>query len=79
MNYNDFEELLKNAKLTKKEFAELVKMNSGSVTNWKNANKVPHWVSVLLNYHISIKDNQELINLIREHKAISQKIDNKVS
>jgi len=79
MNYNDFEELLKKAKLTKKEFAELVKMNSGSVTNWKNTNKVPHWVSVLLNYHISNKENEELITLIREHKSISKKIEHKIS
>ena len=51
MQYDTFEAMLGVANLSKKEFAELVKMNYTSVTNWKQSDNVPEWVeSWLINY-----------------------------
>ncbi|WP_346746252.1 hypothetical protein [uncultured Campylobacter sp.] len=51
MQYDTFEAMLGAVGLSKKEFAELVKMNYTSVTNWKQSDNVPEWVeSWLINY-----------------------------
>ena len=51
MQYDAFEAMLGVVNLYKKEFAELVKMNYTSVTNWKQSDNVPEWVeSWLINY-----------------------------
>ncbi len=51
MQYDTFEAMLGAVSLSKKEFAELVKMNYTSVTNWKQSDNVPEWVeSWLINY-----------------------------
>ena len=51
MQYDAFEAMLGAVNLSKKEFAELVKMNYTSVTNWKQSDNVPEWVeSWLENY-----------------------------
>jgi len=85
MEYTKFEELLREAKLTKKQFAELVGMNNGSVSNWKKNDNVPIWVSSWLKFYIEAKrcididDNikidkkeyQELIQLKQIIKSIA--------
>ncbi len=55
MEYEEFEELLKDAKLTKKEFAELVGMHTGSISNWKKLKNIPIWVRSWLNFYIEAK------------------------
>jgi DNA-binding transcriptional regulator YiaG len=61
MNNEKFEELLKKAQLSKKEFAELVKMNYTSVTNWSQKDKkVPYWIKEFLALYI---ENRELKSL----------------
>ncbi len=56
MTTKEFEELLKQAKLTKKEFAELVKMHYTSVTNWKQDKKnIPAWVGEYLKMYIELQ------------------------
>ena len=56
MQYDNFEALLQEVGISKKEFAELVKMNYTSVTNWKQSNNVPEWVeSWLINYDKACK------------------------
>lgn len=56
MEYEQFEEFLKQINLKKGEFAELVSMNSNSVSNWRQAGKVPHWVKSWLENYIKAKD-----------------------
>ena len=49
MDYETFRSHLGRARLTNKEFAELVKLNSKSITNYKKAGDVPvHWAIVAM-------------------------------
>lgn len=49
MDYREFRRQLGKAGLTNKAFAELVKINSNSVTNYKKDGEVPsHWAIVAL-------------------------------
>ena len=49
MIYTEFRRQLGKAGLTNKEFAELVKINSNSITNYKRNGEVPtHWAIVAL-------------------------------
>lgn len=51
MDKKAFNELLKRANLSKKEFAELVGVLPSSVNNWGGSQNVPYWVeSWLINY-----------------------------
>lgn len=64
MNYEEFEELLNKAKLTKKEFSELVDMNYVSITNW-NKSKIPFWVESWLQNYIKAKVSDDIIDAVR--------------
>lgn len=66
MDNQTFEELLKDAGLTKKEFAQLVDMNSNSVTNWNKSDKVPQWVNSWLKLYIENKECKELKQILKE-------------
>ena len=44
MDKKEFNNLLKRAKLSKKEFAELVGVLPSSVNNWGGSQNVPYWV-----------------------------------
>lgn len=48
MKNEDFEKLLKQSKMNKKEFANMVEMNYTSVTNWASNDNVPNWVRTWL-------------------------------
>ena len=49
MDYNTFRIHLRRANLSNKEFAELVKLNAKSISNYKQTNEVPvHWAIVAL-------------------------------
>ncbi len=52
MNKNEFDNALKKAKLSKKEFAEILGIDKQAVYNWGNGSQgVPYWVpSWLDNY-----------------------------
>ena len=51
MDKKEFNNLLKRAKLSKKEFAELVGVLPSSGNNWGGSQNVPYWVkSWLINY-----------------------------
>jgi len=66
MNNQLFEELLKEAKLSKKEFSKLVEMNYNSVTNWNKSDKIPQWVKSWLNLYLENKDLIRLKQTIKE-------------
>ncbi|MGJ0493296.1 helix-turn-helix domain-containing protein [Aliarcobacter cryaerophilus] len=65
MNYEIFEELLKEANLTKKEFAELVDMNYTSVTNWNKSEKIPSWVKSWLENYKKAKVSDKVIDAVK--------------
>jgi len=51
MTKEEFNKLLKEAQLTKKEFAEIIDMKYTSVNNWGSSQNFPRWVeSWLENY-----------------------------
>lgn len=66
MNNQAFEELLKSAGLSKKDFAALVEMNYNSVTNWNKSDKIPQWVDSWLNLYIENKECRELKQVIKD-------------
>lgn len=70
MDYTEFKRQLGKAGLSAKEFAELVKMNPNSVTNYKKAGLVPaHWAIVaalmgeLAENKLNFKDILEKIDI----------------
>ena len=86
MTNKEFENLLKKADLSKKGFADLVKMNANSVTNWNQAEQVPEWVRSWLEMYIEIEtnnkqqyNNEDLIEFLVTGKIkkleISKKVD----
>ena len=72
MNYEKFEELLNRAKLTKKEFAELVDMNYVSITNW-NKSKIPFWVESWLQNYIKAKISDDIIKAVKPFVTVENK------
>ncbi len=66
MNNQLFEELLKEGKLSKKDFAGLVKMNYNSIVNWNKLDKIPQWVETWLNLYIENRDLKKLKQIIQE-------------
>lgn len=67
MDNQTFEELLKKAKLNKKEFASLVEMNYTSVTNWSSNNNVPKWVRSWLENYIKAKDIENVAEAMKPY------------
>jgi len=67
MNYEIFETLLKQAKINKKEFANLVEMNYTSITNWKNTDNIPKWVKSWLENYIKAKDIDKMAETMRPY------------
>ena len=65
MNYELFEELLEQAKLSKKEFAKLVDMNYNSITNWNRNENIPSWVKSWLENYIKAKVSDEVIEAVK--------------
>ncbi len=64
MENEQFEELLKQAQINKKKFAELVEMNYTSVTNWSSNNNVPKWVKSWLENYIKARDLDKVAEAI---------------
>ena len=66
MNNKAFEELLKSAALSKKDFSALVEMNYNSVTNWNKSDKIPQWVNSWLTLYIENSECKKLKALLKE-------------
>jgi len=66
MNNQEFEELLKTAKLSKKDFSQLVEMNYNSVTNWNKSDKIPQWVESWLNLYIENQEYKKFKELLKD-------------
>lgn len=66
MDINEFDRLLEEAKISKKEFSLLVDMNYNSIINW-NKNKIPSWVKSWLENYIKAKKFDELVEIIQPY------------
>ncbi len=72
MTNEEFETMLQPTGLTKKEFAQLVKMSYGSVVNWGRSHQsVPDWVESWLELYIENKKFEKLKKIIKESGACS--------
>ena len=71
MKNEDFEKLLKYAKLTHKEFAKINDLHKGSVSNWKKK-EVPGWVRPWLQNYIKAQAFDELIENINKIKEFNK-------
>jgi DNA-binding transcriptional regulator YiaG len=72
MTNEEFEIILKQADLTKKEFAKLVEMSYGSVVNWgRMAQSIPNWVESWLELYIQNKKYENLKQAIKDSGACS--------
>ena len=61
MTNEEFEKILKEIELTKKEFARLVDVSYGGVVNWGRATQsIPNWVESWLELY---KENRKFENL----------------
>lgn len=65
MNSEEFENLLKEAGLSKKRFSEIVGLNYNSVVNW-NQNGFPSWVRTWLENYIKAKLFEAMAEKVRE-------------
>jgi transcriptional regulator with XRE-family HTH domain len=74
MEYTEFEKLLREAKLSKKKFAELVGMNNGSVSNWKKNDNVPIWVNSWLKFYIEAEKCVDIGDDIKINKTEYQEL-----
>ncbi len=70
MDNKTFEGLLKEAGLTKKEFAKLVNMSYGGVVNWgREKQSLPNWVDSWLELYIANRKFENLKRSIKESGA----------
>ncbi len=70
MNKNKFNELLKKADLTKKEFSVILGTTAGTVTNWGTSDReIPYWVESWLTLYIEKQKFEKLKKAIKESGA----------
>jgi predicted transcriptional regulator len=61
MNKETFDKTLKDIGLTRKEFAEIVNITYGAVSNWNDSKKpVPGWVESWLENYKAKKDFEKI-------------------
>lgn len=74
MNRDQFNKLLEDANLSKKEFCEITDLKYPTVNNWGTSSiSVPKWVKSWLDNYIKAQLSEEIIN------AIKPFIDNKIN
>ncbi len=66
MNNEEFEQMLKNAELSKKELSELVELPYQTLMNWKRNNKAPSWVKSWLENYKKAKKYEKIRELIKD-------------
>lgn len=74
MKENSIKSLLKQAGLTKKEFAELVGLSYQTVNNWGSSKNIPHWVESWLKLYIKAKKLDELKEVVNKSGLCDDKI-----
>ena len=67
MTKENFDILLKEANLSKKEFAGIVGTSAGTVSNWGSPSReIPYWVESWLTLYIENQKCKKLKSAIRE-------------
>ena len=68
MNTYEFKEMLKEASLSKKDFAEKSKVSYGTIGNWNDTDRpVPVWVQSWLENYIKAKDMDKVVEAVKPH------------
>ncbi|AJK46617.1 hypothetical protein Bpla01_28880 [Burkholderia plantarii] len=73
MTYFEFRDQLKRARLTAREFANLVKMNENSITNYSQKGVVPSHLAVIVLLMGEMAEHQVEFRDIIEQMEIEQK------
>lgn len=66
MDNEKLKEKLKNAGLSKKEFAKLVGLQYQTVINWGSSKNIPHWVDSWLDLYIEAQKSTNVKKVIKE-------------
>lgn len=66
MDRNEFNSLLKQANLTKKQLAEIIGMQYSSVNNWGSSQEFPKWVESWLQNYIKAQTYEEVKDKLYE-------------
>ena len=66
MQLSEFKELLKKAKMNKKDFSALSKVSYGTINSWgvEGRAEVPDWVSVFLINYIKVKKLEKIKDIL---------------
>lgn len=65
MEKEEFNSLLEKAQLTKKEFAEILGINQGSLNNWGSSQNIPYWVKSWLENYNKAKFADNIIEAVK--------------
>ncbi len=66
MEQRELKILLSQAKLSKKEFAQMVGISQQSVNNWGSNKNIPYWVKSYLQNYIKLRQYEEIKDKIQE-------------
>lgn len=67
MDKHAFNDLLKSAGLSKKEFAEILGTTGGTISNWGNEGRdIPYWVESWLHLYIENQQCKKIKEAIQE-------------
>lgn len=72
MTYEEFDKVLKEFRLNKKEFAKLTNMSYTGVTNWNQRNQTPAWVDSWLENYEKANKYDFLIRLVAEYIGVKE-------
>ncbi|KLE04171.1 hypothetical protein AF78_09075 [Aliarcobacter butzleri L353] len=64
MTKKEFDNLLKDLELTKKEFSNIIGISYITINNW---NIIPSWVNSWFENYIKAKDMNKVISTIKSH------------
>lgn len=67
MEKEEFNKLLEKAKLSKKEFAEIIGMRYSSVNNWGSSQDFPRWVRSWLENYIKAKNMDNIVEAVKPY------------
>lgn len=75
MPYSEFQRLIGKAGLTIKEFAELLKMNPNSLTNYHKRGEIPSHIAIIISLISNMKDQgldfYEVFEKLKEYDCVA--------
>lgn len=67
MDIKEFEDILKDTNLNKRDFSALTGVAYQTIINWGSTNKIPSWVSSWLQNYIKSKDIDKIAEVIKPY------------